>query len=244
MKFDRKQLLGHAEHSARTAGTLLLSSGVEVLKSEGKDIKIQADMKAHQLILRELRDTNIPILSEEDSDYSFDEEVQWIVDPLDGSLNFSRGIPNTAVSIGLMKEGEPVLGVVYDFNRDELYSGIVGEGAWLNGEPVSVSSVAKKSDAVIMSGFPSFTDYSNKSLEQMITRIQTYKKVRLIGSAALSLAYVSAGKADAYYEKDIKLWDVAAGLALVRAAGGVYMKGSVDEEGRCEVSATNGRLET
>ncbi len=95
-----------------------------------------------------------------------------------------------------------------------------------------------------MTGFPSYTDYASEALHSYISLVQGYKKVRLIGSAALSLAYVASGRADVYYEKDIKIWDVAAGLAIVKAAGGKYRLGPIDTEGRCEVSADNGRILT
>ena len=183
----------------------------------------------------------ILILSEEDDkhDFIFSTNLKWIVDPLDGSINFLRGIPSCAVSIGLIKDGEPILGVVYDFNREEMFSGIVGEGAWLNGRDIYISKVREKSEAIIMTGFPSYTDYSTEALDKYISMVQSFKKIRLIGSAALSLAYVASGRADAYYEKDIKIWDVVAGLALVKSAGGNYTNIKIDKEGKCTAYASN-----
>jgi myo-inositol-1(or 4)-monophosphatase len=116
---------------------------------------------------------------------------------------------------------EPLLGVVYDFNRDEMFTGLVTEGAWLNGMPIKVSDVVEESKAVLCTGFPISTDFSELALLNFVKDIQSYRKVRLIGSAALSLAYVASGRVDAYQENDIAIWDVAAGIAIVKAAGGV-----------------------
>jgi len=236
---SKKKLLSVAEEAIQTAGTLLQYYKAKVIKSFGKDIKIDADKDAHEIISKILRKTGIWILSEEDDAHDFNKDFQWIIDPLDGSLNFFRRIPICAVSIGLFENREPLLGVVYDFNREEMFSGIVGEGAWLNGKDIFVSKIREKREAIIMTGFPSYTDYSRDALEKYISLVQSFKKVRLIGSAALSLAYVASGRADAYCEKDIKIWDVAAGLALIKAAGGDYKATKTDKEGRCTVFAGN-----
>jgi len=192
-----------------------------------RDIKIYADTEIESYIVSELRKySEYPILAEEsglsEQPLSIDNPVgyKWIVDPLDGSLNFSRGIPICCVSIALWQETNPLLGVIYDFNHDELFTGIVGSGAWLNSKAITVSKVSQKSKAVICSGFPVSTNFSDLSLREFVNNVQIYKKVRMIGSAALSLAYVASGRVDCYIENDIKIWDVAAGLALVSAAGG------------------------
>lgn len=232
-------LLTLAEKSVLEASKLLKKHKAKVIKSWGKDIKIDVDKKTHEIILRNLKKSGIPILSEEDDNHDFSLGMKWVIDPLDGSINFLKNIPFCAISVGLFKDGDPVLGVVYDFNRREMFSGIVGKGAWLNGMSISVSDVSKKKEAVIMTGFPSYTDYSTEPLKEYISKVQSFKKVRLLGSAALSLAYVASGRADAYYEKDIKIWDVAAGLALVKAVGGHYTNTEVDKDGKCTVYASN-----
>lgn len=237
MEGNTAGLLSIAEESARSVGVFLKSYRATVIKDWDKDIKIDADREAHTMILEKLRETGIAILSEEDLVHDFSGEIKWIVDPLDGSVNFLRGIPQSAVSIALVRHGEPILGVVYDFTREEMFSGIVGEGAWLNGSTISVSTSGEKSEAIIMTGFPSYTDYSTKALGEYISLVQSFKKIRVIGSAALSLAYVASGRADAYYEKDIKIWDVAAGLALVKSAGGNYSSIELDTDGGCTVFA-------
>jgi len=189
-----------------------------------RDVKIKADRELESIIVKRLlRETQYPVLSEE-SGYlggmKTSQGYYWIVDPLDGSLNFSRGIPINCISIALWEKMDPKLGVVYDFNRGELFSGLVGEGAWLNGKPIKVSEISEKSRAVLFTGFPVSTDFSRNSLLDFVQNVKLYKKIRLLGSAALSLAYVASGKGDAYIENDIKLWDVAAGIGLVKAAGG------------------------
>lgn len=233
----------YAQSAARQVGDMLREYTATVVSNIGKDIKIDADKKAHELILRILAETNIPILSEEDHQHEFDAKLQWVVDPLDGSLNFFRGIPNCVVSIALLKNGEPILGVVYDFNREEMYTGIVGNGAWCNGKVITTSDISEKNNAVLMTGFPSYTNYSTEALTEFVIQVQSYKKIRLIGSAALSLAYVAGGRADAYIEKDIKIWDVAGGLAIVKSAGGTYSLSTVDEKGGCSVFAANSALQ-
>jgi myo-inositol-1(or 4)-monophosphatase len=240
---DRKVLLDIAIQAAKMGGDLLEKNNPKVLRDWDKDIKISADIEAHNLIVNYLKgETSFPVLSEEDKIHDFSEVLKWVVDPLDGSLNFLRGIPNYAVSIGLMDRGEPVLGVVYDICRKEIFSGIVGNGAYLNDEEILVSNTEERSKAVIMTGFPAGANFSTESITKYISFVQSFKKVRLIGSAALSLVYVAAGRADVYYEKGIRIWDVAGGIAIVKAAGGKCRVSLPDKEGKCEVFCSNSSL--
>jgi len=219
-ELSNRELLNIAEKIAVKAGDILKKSKAEVILSMGKDIKISSDKESHKIIIKGLSKTGIKIISEEDDFHQFGMNYSWVVDPLDGSMNFFKKIPISAVSIGLIRNGKSILGVVYDFNRDEMFTGIVGEGAWLNGERIYVSKIKEKNEAVIATGFPSYTNFSKKSLEEYISLIQDFKKVRLLGSASISLAYLACGRVDAYYEKDIKIWDVAGGMAIVEAGGG------------------------
>jgi myo-inositol-1(or 4)-monophosphatase len=114
----------------------------------------------------------------------------------------------------------PKLGVIFDFNSDLLYAGIIGEGAWCNDTLIAVSNESKKSNSIICTGFPVYSSFDDKSISNFISEIQDFKKVRLLGSAALSLAFVASGCIEVYKEKNIAIWDVAAGLAIVKAAGG------------------------
>lgn len=221
---ELNNLLSLAKASARMAAASVAESDRGVVLNLARDVKIEADSKLHQLIKNELQShSSFNILSEEECS---EQETplngfHWIIDPLDGSLNYSRGIPFSCISIALWKDVSPYLGVVYDMTQDDLYEGIVGQGARLNGKPIQVPSVKAKQEAILCTGFPTGGDFSDSSLKKFIREIQTYKKIRLLGSAALSLAFVACGKADAYHEDSIALWDVAAGLALVKAAGGL-----------------------
>ena len=215
--------LSVAVEAARKAGAVLAEASRDaVLSSEGRDLKHQADRDAEKAILEYLKEKSLfPVLTEESGVHGkMGDGPLWIVDPLDGTLNFSRSNPFCCVSIALWQSDQPLMGVVYDFNRDELFSGIVGEGAWVNDQPIRVSEVETKNKAILATGFPTFSDFSNDSLREFVGQVQQYKKVRLFGAAALSLAYVACGRVDAYMENDIMLWDVAAGAALVKAAGG------------------------
>lgn len=216
--------LSVAGEAARRAGASLLHStqnGRDIITDKERDVKIAADGSSESIILNYLQDHSaFSILSEERGLVEQkDRSMVWIVDPLDGSLNYSRGIPLCCVSIGLWEENRPVLGVIYDFHRAEFYSGIAGEVAWCNEREIKASDVTRKDKAVICTGFPVNTDFSAECLMTFILKIQQYKKIRLLGSAALSLAYVASGRADAYMENDIMVWDVAGGLAVASGAG-------------------------
>jgi myo-inositol-1(or 4)-monophosphatase len=223
---DLRKHLNLAVGVAREASlSISHDSDKNIAANLGRDVKLEGDIRLNQLIVRRLQEnTPYAVLSEEEgfSKGKLDnKEYLWIVDPLDGSLNFLRGIPLFCISIALWRKREPLLGVVYDFNRDEMFTGLVAVGAWLNDMPIKVGDAVGESEAVLCTGFPVSTDFTEPALLNFVRDIQAYKKVRLLGSAALSLAYVASGRADAYYENDIAIWDVAAGIAIVKAAGGV-----------------------
>jgi myo-inositol-1(or 4)-monophosphatase len=221
---NREQELDLARQAALGAGELLtrLRAGELAVDSDaGRDIKLAADRQAEAAILETLAASSYPVLAEESGASSPQADgPRWIVDPLDGTVNFKRGLDLCCVSVALWEGDNPLLGVVYDFNRRELFSGLVGQGAWRNGEPIRVSAVTDPAKAVLGTGFPVNRDFASPGLSRFIERVQAFKKLRLLGSAALSLAWVACGRIDAYCEEDIMLWDVAAGLALVAAAGG------------------------
>jgi len=224
MKWQKELEL--AKTAAKTAGNLLRElqrKPAHILNADGRDLKLHADRESEKVIIQGLKAaSSYMILAEESGEHgSLDSDTaMWIVDPLDGTINFSRGMSLSCVSIALWRQNHPVLGVVYDFNRDELFSGIVGEGAWCNDETVVVSNVTNTNKAILTTGFPVNRDFESASIRDFLNSIQEFKKIRLLGSAALSLAYVACGRVDAYTEEDIMLWDVAAGIALVMAAGG------------------------
>lgn len=251
---EAPKLIELAEITAQNAGNCLLSGYTSysgVLSDIGKDIKTEADKAAEEIVLNALQSTGFAILSEESGLSNTDMEFSnicdsslpiWIIDPLDGTFNFTRGFPMCCVSIALWQGVNPVLGVIYDFVSDTIYSGYVDRGANCNGKAIQVSRIQSHKQAVLATGFPSSRDYSDYALEASIRSIQRFKKIRMIGSAALSLAHVSSGNLDAYMEEDIWLWDVAAGLALVKAAGGTFSISEVKDTFQLDVIATNGSL--
>lgn len=222
-----KKNLGIAIEVAKKAGVYLLqtrTSEIKVNSSIDKDIKLQADIASEKLIIDALLGLSpYSILSEESGFINRDnaEGYRWIVDPLDGSLNYLRGIDINGVSIGLWKDNTPVLGVIFDFIHNNLYAGIAGEKqAWCNDIPINVSRITEKMDSIITTGFPVYSSFNQSDLLGFVTDVQQYKKVRLFGSAAISLVHVAKGSVEAYKENNIAIWDVAAGLAIVLAAGG------------------------
>jgi myo-inositol-1(or 4)-monophosphatase len=145
----------------------------------------------------------------------------WIVDPLDGTVNFVHGIPQVCVSVALYEGSRGLVGVVYDPLRDELFTAAAGEGARLNGHVISVSATATLERAVVATGFPYDHDVKAEELSVVLREVlRQVNGIRRFGSAALDLAWVAAGRLDAYWELGIAPWDGAAGLILVREAGG------------------------
>jgi len=223
------------------------SQSLLVNSSNAHDIKLQGDVLSERVIIDFLtKKTDIPIISEEDSankEFLGNKKGKvWIIDPIDGTLNYSRGIPISCISISLWENNEPILGVINDFNRNEIFSGIVGGSAFCNNIPIRVSKVNKKNDAVIAMGFPSKTNFEENVLLGFVTKVQEYKKVRLIGSAALSIAYVACGRFDVYMEKGIMLWDIAAGIAIARAAGGKSKFANINDNYQYDALVSNKAL--
>ncbi|MEE9380543.1 MAG: inositol monophosphatase [Hyphomonadaceae bacterium] len=243
---DMKAALTLAEAAAREAGAALAGRGKDfqgITSEIGHDIKLVADKAAEDMILKRLGEgSDHAILSEEEGWVGEAGSTAWVVDPLDGSSNYNREIPICAVSIALIENDRPVLGVIYDFNHDELYAGGKGLGATLNGKPMSVSDISETSKATLVTGFPTYRDYSDEALAQTARDFARWKKIRMIGSATLSTAWVACGRADAYSEESTMLWDIAAGAALIEAAGGrvFYSDGPIDKP--MTVSADNGAL--
>lgn len=251
---ERDELLHLAESTAIFAGSCLKNRREEwrsLKTASGHDVKIRADRESEKIIVERLAGSNIPIFSEEAGSIAAekgrkkaaDTNLLWIIDPLDGTLNYHQGLPLSCVSIALYNEALPILGVVFDFNYGDLFSGLVGSSAWLNHRPIRPSQVREISKAVLCTGFPVNTDFSRPALSRFIDGIQHFRKVRLLGSAALSLCYVACGRVDAYREENIMFWDVAAGLALVQSAGGTVKIENFSHMGSpVNVVAANGLL--
>lgn len=242
-----KSWLEIARNAAGKAGEFLLKGKApvqKVTKEIGKDIKIQADVQAEQIIIDYLKKySNFPILSEETGLIKGeDQEFMWVIDPLDGTFNYTKAMPLSCVSIGFWRKDAPILGCVYNFNDGELFSGIASGGAWLNAKPLRVSDVAQKEKASLCTGFPINTDFTSQGICKLIEDSCSYKKIRMLGSAALSIAYVASARADAYYEKDIMLWDIAGGIPIVLGAGGKFNMEKTKKPHAFSVFASNGRI--
>jgi myo-inositol-1(or 4)-monophosphatase len=216
-----------AQRVAEGAGRVLLAGADRTVNCLGAhDVKIQADVDCEQIIRDGLAPSALPVIGEElggDSTLPEQDDVlYWVVDPLDGTYNYLRNQPATCVSIALMRGSVPLCGVVHDFCGHRVYAGAEGHGVSINGikaHPVWAKNLA---EACLMTGFPAGMDKSPDALCRFMEDVLRFKKIRMIGSAALAVAYVGVGLADVYQEAGTNLWDVAAGLAILRAAGGFY----------------------
>ena len=227
--------------SAKRAGDFLNKSKLEkqiVYKEEGRDIKLIIDQDTEKLIRSSLQKTDISILGEEYGGKMSDEKY-WVIDPIDGTANYFRGLNECCVSIALMEGDEALIGVIYNFNNDQMYTAIKDNGAFLNNTKISVSDIALKSKASITTGFPA--SETIESSMDFLENLKDWKKVRMFGSAALSCAYVASGKCDYYAEKGVYLWDIAAGICLVKEAGGSADYKLIDKD-RYEVVFSNNLL--
>lgn len=218
-------LLQLAKDAALAAGGLLRANfgkPLSVAANEAHDIKIDLDRRSQDLIENILlaAHPDFAIYGEEGIRGDDSSEYQWIIDPIDGTVNFFYGIPHFCVSIALRQAGELLLGVIYDPMRDELWAVIKGSPATLNGHPVQVSTRTQISEAILTVGFSKSAEAIDKGMPIFERMVRSAKKCRAMGSAALDVAYVSCGRLDAYIESQINLWDIAAGVLLVEAAGG------------------------
>jgi len=188
------------------------------------DVVTEADKASEAVILPALR-ALLPeagVLSEESGASGATGGLRWVVDPIDGTANFAAGMPYYSVSIALANAaGEPVVGVVYNPARDELFSAALGGGAALNGESIHVSATPSLAQSVLLGGFSIYPEQAKPQLRQWVAVAARSRGLRRMGSAALDLAYVAAARADGYWESSLSPWDVLAGLLLVQEAGGI-----------------------
>lgn len=232
-----------AKSAAIKGGEFILSyqnKDLKILVNQGRDIKLQLDADTEDLIKEILlSSSSLPVLGEETGASNELNSLYWVVDPLDGTSNFLRQIPICCVSIALMKETTPILGVIYDFNHHDLYYGHIESKAYLNHSEISVSNYADMYNSTLVTGIPARKSYSNDEFKAMIDDFQKWKKVRMIGSAAMASVYVASGKAETYKENGVFLWDVAAGAAIVNAAGGVACLTNLQTNYRVNALFTN-----
>ena len=244
MDIDFSRELTIAKKAALEAGNFLRknkNNQNKIISSTDRDIKLQAHIEAEKIIKDIINnDSSFGILAEE-SGMSSEKSYKnlWIVDPLDGTANYSRNIPLCCVSVAMLSDTQPVLGVIYDFNNDELYEGSINTSACLNDQAISVSKTLRSQEGVLITGLPNDTDYSEKAMKEMIKNFQNWRKVRMIGSAALASVYVASGKADLYMEDKSYLWDIAAGAAIVNAAGGEALILNQNEKFQVDVRFSN-----
>lgn len=239
---DLDQLLKIAIEASSKAYLLLKNgnSKSNILSDIARDLKSLADLDSQELIIKYLKDnSSYRIISEElENSPIKTDELCWIIDPLDGTVNFMKGIPFYAVSVALWRGTEPLLGVIYDVPGNNIYTAIADRGAWLNGNKIAISKTTLQSQSVLATGFPTFLDHNSENLINFVKDVQSFKKIRMFGSAAMSLAFVADGKVESYKEKDIRLWDIAAGIALVKGAGGKTSL-TLKENFFCDVNVSN-----
>jgi len=235
-----------AVEAARAAGVLLkqnFGQALDVNAFEAHDIKLDLDVRSQQLITGILleRYPDHAIYGEEGIAGNQESPFQWIVDPIDGTVNYFYGIPHFCISIALRKEGEIIVGVILDPMRNELWEVEAGGPALLNGKPCRVSTRSKLGDAVLSVGFAKAKSTIDAGLPLFEKMVYRARKCRLMGSAALDLAYVASGRLDAYIESAVSLWDIAAGQLLVEAAGGkCEAKPHPEHADKIAVLASNG----
>ena len=188
------------------------------------DFVSASDKKVEKILIEELQKARpaYSILSEEIGKINNDDSFKWIIDPIDGTSNFLHGIPHFAISVGPEHEKEIVCGIIYDPIKDEMFTAEKGNGSYLNNQRMRVSSRSKLEDCMIITGGPrrdsndrdlALKEYNKFSLKVLVP-------IRKLGSASLDMAYVAAGRCDGFWQRDLNYWDIAAGIILVKEAGG------------------------
>jgi myo-inositol-1(or 4)-monophosphatase len=224
--YSMTPLLDIAIEAARAAGEIIRAGWGQAHTVTLKGVTnpvTEIDHAAEEAILHLLRvaTPGLGILTEEAGEVKGQGRSRWIVDPLDGTVNYAHHFPYFAVSIALEREDKSELGVVYDPILDQLFVAGRGRGAWLNGKKIQVSATATLGESVIATGFPYDVWETGRNLEELARLTRRAQTVRINGSASLDLAYVACGRLDAYWDSGLYLWDVAAGRLLIEEAGGV-----------------------
>jgi myo-inositol-1(or 4)-monophosphatase len=245
-------MLNTAVKAARKAGTLIHRASFDVdkltVRSKRKnDFVSEVDEAAEEAIISVLREAypSHGIYAEESGKENADADYVWVIDPLDGTTNFLHGFPQYCISIGLLHKGKPTQAVVYDPNRNELFTASKGVGAYLNDRRIRVSRTDKLEDSLMATGFP-FREIDN--LDDYLRMLRNVMKatsgIRRPGAAALDLAWVACGRVDGFWEIGLSPWDMAAGALLVREAGGLIgdLEGNEGFLDSGRVVATNSKL--
>ncbi len=232
----------------KSAEILKGESGRKLISSVKKDIKVQGDLLSNNNILYGLKSiSNYPILSEETGwqDVELHNKKKgkyWIVDPLDGTYNYYRQIPFYGMCIALWEDDRPILGSYFDIPGNKFYYGEIGGESNVNDETIVVSNIDELAQAVLSTGFPSKLDLSSEMGKNYLEQMKIFKKVRMLGSAAASLSFLAEGKLDVHFEKNTMIWDVASGIALVLASGGIVQYKFIENSDRLNILACNKML--
>lgn len=243
--------LDTAIHAAQEAGAFLRqhfenTESLVVNEASQHDVKLELDVRSQTLITEILLGAfpDHALYGEEGLAGNQDSEWQWIVDPIDGTVNYFYGLPHFCVSIALRQGEETQLGVIFDPMTQELWTAQRGQGAFLGDRRLAVSQRTRLNECVITTGFSKTAagmEQGMKRFEALATRV---RKVRIMGSAALGLAYVASGRLDAYLEGFISLWDIAAGVLLIEEAGGNVALSQLDDSpDKFSIVASNGLLD-
>jgi myo-inositol-1(or 4)-monophosphatase len=250
--FGVHQHIAAGSDAAHQAGALMkkhLRRAKQVNESHQHDIKLELDVRCQKLITRVLAQAfpSIPVLGEEGIDDASEQAVaRWVVDPIDGTVNFAYGIPHAAVSIALQvrtADGfHSEVGVVYDPFMNDLWTAIRGKPARLNGRIAKVSTRARLDESIVSLGFAKSQDSLKAAQADFLELTHRVRKIRIMGSAALALTYVACGRFDAYVEAGVRLWDIAAGGLIVECAGGSFVTQALPGEHRYGLIASNGLI--
>jgi myo-inositol-1(or 4)-monophosphatase len=245
-----KKFFEVAVEAAREAGAVLLTEHSRPQKISYKgdvDLVTETDKKSESLIVgrlrREFPDHRI-VAEEGGTGAAAASRYEWHVDPLDGTTNFAHGYPCFAVSIGLLEDGKPLLGIVFNPVADEFFSAYRGEGAFLNGKPIRVSAIEKLATSLVATGFPASQRGEVRNIHYYWHFTLRSHGVRRDGSAALDLCSVACGRFEAFWEFGLRSWDTAAGMIIVTEAGGrvTDLTGGPYHPGGPDVLVTNGHI--
>jgi myo-inositol-1(or 4)-monophosphatase len=256
---DLKRAQDAAADAARSVGILMRRHLAEAKRAHTvtqHDIKLDLDVRSQKLIERTLRSAfpNVALLGEEGISGNVDSEYRWVVDPIDGTVNFTYGIPHACVSIALQgrakrpgpatyEDGyDSLVGVVYDPFCNEMWTAIRGGRARLNERAIRVSTRTDLAEAIVSLGFAKTRKTLELTLPFFNQLVHRVRKIRIMGAAALALTYVATGRFDAYVERGIRLWDIAAGGLIIEAAGGEFWRKPTGGEYEYQMVATNGHL--
>jgi myo-inositol-1(or 4)-monophosphatase len=248
-----------AVEAARSVGLLMnrhLAGAKTASQQDQYDIKLELDVRAQKIIERTLRSAfpNVSVLGEEGVAGKQGSEHRWVVDPIDGTVNFAYGIPHACVYIALQAKAtadktsvypdgyQTLVGVVYDPFVDEMWTATTQSAARMNGRPIAVSRRTKLEECLVSIGFAKTRESLDKTLPYFNALAGRVRKIRMMGAAALALTYVAMGRFDAYVEQGIRLWDIAAGGLILERSGGEFWRQPIDEQHGYRMIATNGLL--